>query len=126
MKIIKQKYIIKATIDKVWEALVDSKIIKEWTGSSAHMDSKVGTKFKLWGGDIHGENLKVIKNNLLEQNWYEGNWDKPSKVSFTLVKKGEQTQVDLVHTDFPEDEGKDLDDGWKRYYLGAIKELLES
>jgi len=72
MKTIKQKYSIKAPVEKVWQSLVDPKIIKQWGGGPAKMDDKVGTNFKLWGGDIYGKNLKVIKNKLLIQNWISG------------------------------------------------------
>lgn len=125
MKTIKQKYLIKAPIEKVWQALVDPSIIDDWGGGPAEMDDKVGSDFKLWGGDIHGRNLKVTKNKQLVQEWYGGDWDQPSRVTFTLTEKGPKTEVQLLHENVPDNEVKSIEDGWSKYYLGPLKQLLE-
>ena len=54
--LIKQHYVIKAPVAKVWRSFVDPKVIDSWGGGPAKMDDKVGTKFSLWGGDIYGIN----------------------------------------------------------------------
>ncbi|MCL5970301.1 MAG: SRPBCC domain-containing protein [Patescibacteria group bacterium] len=126
MKTIKQTYLIKARIEKVWQALVSPKIINDWGGGPAKMDDKIGTNFSLWGGDIHGKNIKVIKNKELVQEWFSGGWEKPSQVTFKLLVKGEDTQLDLYHINVPDSDVSEIDDGWKRYYLGPLKELLET
>lgn len=125
MKTIKQSYTINAPIQDVWQALVDPKIIDLWGGGPASMDDKVGTKFTLWGGDIYGKNLKVSESSELIQEWFGGKWEKPSKVTFTLKVKGSKTEVNLLHEDVPDEEAKDISEGWKKYYLGPLKELLE-
>ena len=122
---IEQKYNIKAPVDKVWQAFVDPKIIDQWGGGPAEMDGEEGTRFSLWGGDIYGTNTKVIKHKLLEQNWFGGKWDKPSKASFHFTAKGDRTELKLVHKNIPETAVRDIEQGWKDYYLGPIKELLE-
>lgn len=125
MKTVKQTYLIRAPIDNVWQALTDSSFIDKWGGGPATMNDKVGTKFKLWGGDIHGQNLKVVKNKLLVQDWFSGEWKKPSKVTFTLEEKDGATKVSLLHENVPDDEEKDIADGWKEYYLDPLKDLVE-
>ncbi len=125
MKSIQQSYQINAPIGKVWQALVDPKLIKKWTGQQAVMDDQVGTQFKLWGGDIHGTTTKVIIEQLLEQDWYAGDWPKASKLRITLSLEEKGTQVDLVHEGVPENEFDSISKGWKDYYFGAIKKLLE-
>ena len=37
-----------------------------------------------------------------------------------------KTEVELIHEDIPDEEAKDIESGWKSYYLGPLKELLES
>lgn len=59
MKTIKQTYQINAPSSRVWQALIDPKIIDKWGGGPAHMNDKVGTEFTLWGGDIYGKNLRL-------------------------------------------------------------------
>lgn len=125
MEIIHQTYHIKAPVAKVWQALVEPKIIEQWSGASARMDEEVGTKFELWGGDIYGINTLVIPQKKLGQDWYGGDWPKPSKVTFVLSEEDGATLLEIKHWDFPEKEKADFEDGWKRYYCGAIKDLLE-
>lgn len=129
-KVIKQTYLIKAPVGEVWKALVDPKYIEKWGGGPAKMDDKVGTKFELWGGDIWGTNTQVENpptgGKKLVQDWYGGNWPKPSQVTFLLSERGGQTQVDLIHENLPEDEVENFGSGWRDFYLGSIKEYLES
>ena len=126
MKTIKKKYLIKASIEKVWESLVSPKIIERWGAGPAEMSDKENAEFKLWGGDIHGKNTKVIVNRMLVQDWYGGNWEKPSQAIFTLESLGVNTQLSLLHENVPDKEAKDIDKGWDDYYLGPIKEYLEN
>lgn len=125
MKTIKQNYVISAPVDKVWEALVSPQVIDDWGGGPAEMDGKVGTEFKLWGGDIWGKNLQVEPNKKLIQEWYGGDWSEPSRVTFTLKSDGDKTVVDLFQENVPDSEEKSIADGWKKFYLGPMKEMLE-
>ena len=125
MKIIKQTYQINSSIDKVWEALVNPKIVNAWGGGPAKMDAKVGSKFSLWGGDIHGKNIEVVKNKKLVQDWYGGEWDEPSKLIFNLTAQDGKTQLELVQENVPDKEYQDISDGWQDYYIGPMKAYLE-
>lgn len=126
MKTIQQNYLIKAPLEKVWQALVDPKVIDEWDGGPAEMSDRVETQFSLWGGDIHGKNIEVILYKKLVQQWKEDDWQDFSKVTFKLSKKGDKTQLDLLHEDIPDSKAKDIEAGWKSYYLGPLKDLLEN
>jgi len=133
-KQIKQTYQIAATAETVFKALTDKKLIEEWSGDSASMDVKVGTKFKLWSGSVFGENIKVVPNKLLQQTWFSDNkaWQdfrksgQVSTVTFDLSEKDGQTILKLTHDNVPEADYKNTDDGWREYYLGPLKELVES
>jgi uncharacterized protein YndB with AHSA1/START domain len=125
MKMIKQTYLINASIEKVWEALTEPEIIKEWGGGPSKMSENEGEKFEFWGGDIYGSNIKIIKYKLIEQDWYGGDWEAPSKVRFELSEKNGKTQIVLTHTNLPAGEEYEFEEGWKKYYLGPLKDLLE-
>ncbi|OGM21540.1 hypothetical protein A2714_00280 [Candidatus Woesebacteria bacterium RIFCSPHIGHO2_01_FULL_38_9] len=125
MKKLEKSYVISAKKEKVWQALVDPEIIKEWGAGPAKMTEEEGFDFSLWGGDIWGKNTKVIKNKLLEQDWYAGKWDQPSRVRVSLKEKGGKTILTLVHTDIPDDEFEDISSGWDDYYFGPLKNLVE-
>ena len=126
MKKIQQTYHIKAPVSKVWQAFVDPKMIDAWGGGPAKMDSRVGTKFTLWGGDIHGTNTSVVKEKTLVQDWYGGDWPEPSRVKFTLEREEGGCKVVLVHEGIPDDEVDSIREGWRDYYLGPMKEYLEA
>lgn len=125
MKTIKQSYVINAPLEKVWEALVDPQVIDDWGGGPAEMDDKVGTEFKLWGGDIWGKNLEIEPNKKLVQDWYGGDWNESSKMTFILKSEGNKTIVDLFQENVPDSEEKVIADGWKKFYMGPMKEMLE-
>lgn len=126
MKTIKQTYRVEAPIEGVWEALVNPGEIDAWGGGPAIMDDKVGTEFSLWNGDIHGKNIEVKQYELLKQEWVSGDWPEPSIVTFVLKPDGNGTKIELVHENIPDKEAKEIEDGWKKYYLGEIKNLLEA
>ena len=109
----------------MWDALTNKEAIESWGGGPAEMDNNKGTKFKLWGGDIFGENIEVIPNKKLVQNWYAGKWDKPSVATFDLTFKNGVTTVNLVHENVPEYEAKDIEEGWKDYYMIPLKKFAE-
>lgn len=125
MKSLEQSYEIKAPVEKVWQALTDPKIIDDWGGGPAEMDAEAGTEWKLWGGDIHGRNLEVEPNEKLVQNWYSGDWPAPSVVTFELSEKDGTTTVNLTHVNIPDNEFDEIESGWRDYYMGPLKELLE-
>lgn len=123
---IKQTYFIKAPIKKVWQALVDPKIINKWGGGPTKMSDKVGFKFSLWGGDIHGKNTEVIPGKKLVQDWMSGEWEHYSKVTFNMLEEKSETKVELIHENIPDKEARDIAEGWKDYYINPLKELLEN
>lgn len=125
MKSLNQTYHINASPKKVWQALVDPKIIHKWGGGEAKMDDKVGYRFSLWGSEIFGKNIEVDPEKKLVQEWYGGRWDKPSIVTFTLEKDSTGTVLELNHEEIPDNELDDVDEGWKKFYLGPLKDLLE-
>ncbi len=125
MKKISQTYHINAPKEEVWKALTDPKYIERWGGGPAEMSDKKGFEFSLWGGDIYGKNIEVIKGKLLVQEWFGGKWDKSSRATFNLHSKGDKTTIKFIHTDIPDSEHADIEQGWKDYYLGPLKDFLE-
>ena len=124
-KTIRKTYKISSTIDRVWQALVDPTVINEWGGGPSKMDSEIGTEFELWNGDIYGKNIEVESKSKLVQEWFGGDWAKPSILTFTLKKDKEGVILELEQTDVPDEEFEDIDAGWDEYYLGPMKQMLE-
>lgn len=125
---IRQVYKIKAPIKAVWKALVDPKVINAWGGGPAKMSDEVGFKFTMWGSEIFGKNLQVEPRKVLVQEWWSGadRWDEPSTVTFTLTPDGDNTKLELTHDNVPKKNLKEIEDGWKSFYIGPLKKYLES
>ncbi len=125
MATLKQTYEIKAPAADVWRALVDPKEIEAWGGGPAVMDASEGTEFSLWGGSIHGKNIEVVPEKKLVQDWYNEDWKEPSVATFRLSDESGFTSLELIHENVPDDEAKEIDDGWISFYIGPIKDYLE-
>ena len=125
MKNLKKKYSINASSCRVWEALVNPKEIREWTGAKAVMDDKTGTKFKLWDGDVFGKNTEMVKNKKIVQDWYAGKWSKPSIATIEISGANGKSKIDLKHENIPDNEFVGIDRGWDDYYFLPLKEYLE-
>jgi activator of HSP90 ATPase len=126
MKTIKQTYKISASLQLVWQALVEPKHIQAWSGSPAQMEARVGATFKLWDGDIFGTNTVVEAPYKLIQEWW-GNkkWKNPSIVIFSLKEIDGHTELKLVHEKVPAEEIQSFADGWQDFYLGPLKYYVE-
>jgi activator of HSP90 ATPase len=122
---IKLRFRVKATVEKVWGAMVKVEEMQKWGAGPAVMDDQVGREFKLWGGDVWGKNIEVIPQQRLVQEWFGGKWDKPSVVAMFLTQKPGETVIDVYHEGVPQVEREAVKDGWDRYYWGPIKKYLE-
>src|SRR6188474_3298819 len=120
-----QIYKINAPVAKVWDALTNPATIEKWGGGPAKISPEKNTPFSFWGGDISGFNTEVEPEKLLKQDWKYQHWEKSSRVIFTLHEKNGETTIKLTQTGIPDDEFDDISEGWKDFYLGEIKNLLE-
>lgn len=120
-------YSIEITADpeEVFGALTHAFQIELWSGCPASMAPEAGFVFSLWEGDITGVNLEVKPNRLLVQEWFFGEQEEPSIVTLKLKPVKERTLVELTHTHIPDEVYEEITEGWREYYLGAIREFLE-
>lgn len=122
------KYEIKIMADpeEVFSALTNPFQIGLWSGYPADMKAEVGYVFSLWEGDITGVNLEIVPDRLLVQEWFFGENVEPSIVRLELKKeRNPGTIVQLLHTHIPEEVFEEITEGWKVYYLGSVKNMLE-
>lgn len=124
MKQIEETYTIKASADKVYQALTSDELAEKWGAAPANVDPREGGEFSYWDGDIHGIFTKLISNQLIEQDWY--GHDHPERkfsAIFTFEENEGTTQVHLKFSGDIEDEQKDIAD-WRDHYFNPIKTLL--
>ena len=124
--IIKQKAIIPATPDEVYEAFTDSKIYSEFTGDKFIGVAKIGEKFTVY--DISGKFLELEKGERIVEEWVNSRWPKgfaPSKVELTFKEMSNGTEVTLVQSNLPMEVEEDyLLEGWTEYFWNRLKKYF--
>lgn len=116
---------IEAEPEEIFIALTNPFTINLWSDMEAKMDANVGTEFELWDGDICGKNLEVVENEKLVQEWYFDELPEPSIATIKLHVKGKGTSVEVKHTNIPDEAFENIEEGWREYYIGAIKRFFE-
>lgn len=119
------KLVIAADPEEVFAALTNPFQIEIWSGYPADMKAETGYVFSLWEGDITGVNLEVIPTRRLVQEWFFGEQEEQSLVEIKLKKEGGKTLLELKHTHIPAEAYEEITEGWREYYLGSMKEMLE-
>jgi activator of HSP90 ATPase len=126
-KTIRQRVTIKASPHEVYEALMDEKKHAEFTEGVARISRKEGGRFSISDGEIEGKNLELVPDKKIVQTWRYSDWPEGhfSTVSFSLEEVEKGTRLVFLQTDVPDDKYEDIKQGWKDYYWGPLKEVLE-
>ncbi len=125
MKEFKKYYKIQASVQDVYNAIVNPNMIELWSGDDAIMDDQVGTEFSLYEGNITGKNLEIEKEKKIVQQWYFGEQEEPSIVTIKLHADKDATSVEIRHTNIPDDAYENIVEGWSEAYIEPIMDLLE-
>ncbi len=125
MKDFKTRVKIKAEMEDVFAAFTNPFTIELWSGYPAVMSLEPGAEFSLWEGDICGCILEAEENVKVVQEWFFGEQEEASIVTIKFFKDGGKIQVDVNHTNIPDEAYEDICEGWEEYFLGAIKTFLE-
>jgi activator of HSP90 ATPase len=117
---------IKATPQRIYDALLSSKDFTKFSGLAAEIDPKVGGAFSMFGGLIIGVTVELIPGHRIVQAWRPAAWDPGvySSARFELRPQGAGTLVVLDHTGFPEGKFDSLDFGWHEHYWEPLKKFL--
>jgi activator of HSP90 ATPase len=135
---IHQEPIIKASRNRVYEALIDAKQfdkIVQLSGvmEATHLPKKpteisrdIGGAFALFGGYITGRHVELVPNERIVQAWRAGGWPAGiySIARFDLVEQDSGTRIVFDHTGFPKGEAESLASGWKAHYWEPMQKLL--
>jgi activator of HSP90 ATPase len=116
----------KASPQRIYEVLLDSKQFAACTGMPAEIDPRAGGAFSMFGGQILGRNVELIANQRIVQAWRPAHWDPGvySIVKFELKPQGSGTALVLDHTGFPEGEFDHLTWGWQNHYFEPLRKFL--
>lgn len=106
-----------ATVYRDW---LSSKGHTLFTGSPAKVEPAVGGKFSAWEGYIWGETLEMESGKRIVQAWSTSNFPdgaEPSRLEITLESVPEGCLISLHHSNIPDGQGKDYEQGWKEHYF---------
>lgn len=126
MKNLRKTIHIKVPREEVFNAITNPLTIELWTGYQARMEALPGSEFSLFDGDITGRIRSIESPALLEQIWDFGDQEEESLVRIELFDESGKTRLELMHTNIPDEAFENIEDGWKNYYLEALKSYLES
>jgi len=125
---LKQKVVIPATPEDVYNAIIEGKRHSEFTGSKATSDPKVGGKFTAWDGYIFGKYIELEKGEKIVQEWAttecpEGYPPSIFELKFNKVTGG--TEIEMTHSKVPEEQADDYESGWEDFYWKPLKEYFK-
>lgn len=120
MKDYKKHFIIPAPPEDLYKALTNPSTIQLWSGEPAEMSTEPGTEFSLWEESIVGMNLEFEEDKKIVQEWYFGEQEEASIVTIILHPNKKGTDVELRHTNIPDEAYEDIVEGWNNAYFGAL------
>ena len=121
-----QEIDLKASAERIYDALLDSTQFSAFTGLPAEIDPKEGGAFSMFGGLIVGRNIELIPSQRIVQAWRPTSWEPGvySIVRFQFKEDAPETRVVLDHTGFPEGKFVGLDSGWHERYWGPLRKFF--
>ena len=124
---IRQTALIDASPEEVYDAYVNPKKHAAFTGQSATGTPRVGCKFTAGDGYIKGKYIKLEKGRRILHEWTTTEWPEgypPSLVELTVKPKGKKTELTMVHTKVPAEQGEYYAEGWRQYYWEPLKKYF--
>ena len=122
------EFIPGAKPQEVYDALVDPRKHTEFTGAKATGQAKAGAKFTAWDGYITGKHLQLEPGKRLVQEWSTSEWPAnapPSQLEWTFLRKGDGTEVTMVHSGVPAEQAESYRQGWIDSYWEPLKQYFE-
>jgi len=127
-KTIVQKVVFKNTTPKdLYDLYMNAKKHSKATGAPAQITNKEGESFSAHGGYITGQNLKLVKDNLIVQSWRGADWDKKDPDSTFIIHlepKGNNVNLHAVHANVPDKQAEGIEKGWNTHYWEPWKLYL--
>ncbi len=129
---IQYRTIINAPLEKVWEALTNSEIVKQYFfGTNLVTSWKVGALIIFQGEWDKGEVLEYEQNKRLAYS-YLSNWsgkeDKPENylwVCYEVKSDGEKTELTIHQSNYDEERAKHSEGNWASI-VDEMRKIVEA
>ena len=127
---------IEAPVEKVWDALVDPEMTKDYWGRHRNTsDWKVGSRWQHENYDdpsevaVAGTVVESDRPHRLVLTWARpgsvGDGDKTSRVTFTIEEQFGTAKLTVTHSELDEEMLKAISGGWPPI-LSSLKTMLET
>lgn len=119
-----------AAPSKVWEAITDTKKMKQWYFNLEAFKPEVGFKFQFLAGSDTKKYLHICKVTEVEEgkkltySWCYDNYPGQSWVKFELFEAGTNTRVKLTHTGLESFPSKDDPNFAKESFAAGWTEII--
>jgi activator of HSP90 ATPase len=138
---IHQEVVFKATPERVYKALTDTKqfdrivelsgvmkagMLPPGANKPTQISRELGGAFMLFGGYITGRHLELVPSQRIVQAWRVGAWPTGvySIAKFQLLPQGSATKIVFDHTGFPKGDAEHLASGWNEHYWQPLAKFL--
>ena len=127
-KTVVQKVVFKNTTPKdLYDLYMNAKKHSMISGAPAQITAKEGTPFSAHAGYITGQNIKLVKDQLIVQSWRGADWKKkdPDSTFMLLFEpKGKNVTAHIVHSNVPDNQAEGIDKGWHSHYWEPWKQHI--
>ena len=124
---IHQEIAVKASVERIYRALLDPKQFAAFSGMPADIGVKEGDAFSMFAGVIVGRNVELVPNRRIVQAWRSSHWPQGSYsiVKFELLPQDAGAMVVLDHRGFPDGQYDNLFSGWNEHYWEPLRKFIE-
>jgi activator of HSP90 ATPase len=116
--------VLPATPEAVYRAWLSSAGHSAMTGSPAQVDGRVGGAFFAWDHYITGMNLQLKPYRYIVQAWRTTDFPEEapdSQLDIALEETSGGTKLTLMHSNIPEGQADDYQQGWDESYFQPMK-----
>ena len=116
--------VIPASAERIYKAWLSSQEHTAFTGDKATLDPTVGGQFTGHSGYIKGTTLELEPNSRILQSWRSTDFPNDAEDSLLevlLEKARGGTRLTLLHTNIPDGQGNEYEQGWKEFYFEPMK-----
>ncbi len=120
---------IRATREKVFEALTKSSIIDLWGAGPSRVQAKLHGNISFWDGEVFGNIREIKAPELLVYTMRHQNWENVSReslITWKLDTHPRGTILYMTHNDLPNQKICEIqEEFWASSFLGPLKAYLE-
>jgi activator of HSP90 ATPase len=120
--------VLPASARRLFESWINSQDHSAFTGSPAEIDPQVGGKFRAWDGYISGQTVVLEPNRRIVQTWRTSEFPEQapdSTLEILLDEEEDGTRLTLLHTNIPEGQAEQYEQGWRDYYFTPMLEYFK-